>query len=172
MIKKKGKFLTFVFSLLPGAGHMYMGFMKMGISLMGLFFLTIFLSSWLNIGPLIYVLPVLWFYAFFDALNKSSLSDEEFYALEDRFLFSNVWGEDQSAFVKKNKLYIGIALVVFGAYMLLDMLWGMVGAALPNYLWHQINNGVRSIPQLVVGGLILVIGIKLILGKKREGGDA
>ena len=58
------------------------------------------------------------------------------------------------------------------AYMLLDMLWGMVGAALPNYLWHQINNGVRSIPQLVVGGLILVIGIKLILGKKREGGDA
>ncbi len=30
MINKKSKFLTFVFSMLPGAGHMYMGFMNMG----------------------------------------------------------------------------------------------------------------------------------------------
>ena len=38
MTKKKSGFWTFVFSLLPGAAEMYMGFMKMGISLMGLFF--------------------------------------------------------------------------------------------------------------------------------------
>ena len=45
MKKEKSKFLTFCFSLLPGAGHMYMGFMKMGLSLMAAFFFLIFLSS-------------------------------------------------------------------------------------------------------------------------------
>ena len=34
MKKQKGKFLLFVFSLCPGAGHMYMGLMKMGVSVM------------------------------------------------------------------------------------------------------------------------------------------
>ncbi len=38
MINKKSKFLTFVFSMLPGAGHMYMGFMNMGVSFMSAFF--------------------------------------------------------------------------------------------------------------------------------------
>ena len=38
MTKKKSGFWTFIFSLLPGAAEMYMGFMKMGVSLMGLFF--------------------------------------------------------------------------------------------------------------------------------------
>ena len=39
--QKKGKFLTFMFSFIPGAAEMYMGFMKMGVSLMALFFLCV-----------------------------------------------------------------------------------------------------------------------------------
>ena len=45
MRRKKSKFLTFIFSLLPGAGEMYMGFMKMGVSLMAEFFGIIFLAT-------------------------------------------------------------------------------------------------------------------------------
>lgn len=37
MIKKKNAILTFIFSMLPGAGEMYMGFMKQGVSLMSMF---------------------------------------------------------------------------------------------------------------------------------------
>lgn len=59
MIKRKSRFLTFVFSMLPGAGHMYMGFMKIGVSFMSVFFFLIFLSSWLNIGPLLYIAPLI-----------------------------------------------------------------------------------------------------------------
>ena len=36
--KKKNKFFTFLCSFLPGAAEMYMGFMKMGISLLVVFF--------------------------------------------------------------------------------------------------------------------------------------
>ena len=35
MTRKKNGFWTFVCSLVPGAGEMYMGFFKQGLSLMG-----------------------------------------------------------------------------------------------------------------------------------------
>lgn len=66
MIRKKSKGWTFIFSLLPGAGEMYMGFMKQGVSIMGLFFATIAVAATLNIGPLTIVLPIIWCYSFFN----------------------------------------------------------------------------------------------------------
>ena len=66
---KKSSFWTFVFSLFPGAGHMYLGLMKKGASLMLLFCLTIALSGFLNLSFLLILLPVIWFYSFFDAMN-------------------------------------------------------------------------------------------------------
>ena len=61
---KKSSFWTFVFSLFPGAGHMYLGLMKKGASLMLLFCLTIALSGFLNLSFLLILLPVIWFYSF------------------------------------------------------------------------------------------------------------
>ena len=43
--KKKNRFLTFCFSCLPGAAEMYMGFMKMGLSLMLVFFAIIIIGK-------------------------------------------------------------------------------------------------------------------------------
>ena len=37
MARQKNKILMFLFSLIPGAGQMYMGFMKQGLSLMTIF---------------------------------------------------------------------------------------------------------------------------------------
>ena len=45
MKNKKSRFWVFVFSFLPGAGEMYMGFMKMGLSLMLGFMLTVAVVS-------------------------------------------------------------------------------------------------------------------------------
>ena len=47
---KRSKFWTVVFSFLPGAGHMFMGFMKQGTSIMVAFFGLYLVSSWLGIG--------------------------------------------------------------------------------------------------------------------------
>ena len=85
MIRKKSKGWTFICSLLPGAGEMYMGFMKQGVSIMGLFFATIAVAATLNIGPLTIVLPIIWCYSFFNVHNMYSLSDEEFYALAGKW---------------------------------------------------------------------------------------
>ena len=50
MPRKKSKFLTFCFSFVPGFGEMYLGFFKMGISLIGIFTFFLLVSSVLNLG--------------------------------------------------------------------------------------------------------------------------
>ena len=69
MTKKKSGFWTFLFSWIPGAGEMYMGFMRMGVSLMGLFWGIIALSIFTNTGFLMLVDVIVWFYSFFHVHN-------------------------------------------------------------------------------------------------------
>ena len=92
MTKKKGKLLTFCWSLIPGAGEMYLGFFKQGISLMAAFAVLLGISGFLQLSFLTFLSPIVWFYSFFHTNNLNSLSDEEFYSLEDDYLihFSDI----------------------------------------------------------------------------------
>lgn len=85
--RKKSGFLTFCFSLIPGAGEMYLGFMKMGVSLMGLFFAVIVVGGFLNVASVLLIDVIVWFYSFFHVHNLAGMPDEEFLAVEDEFLF-------------------------------------------------------------------------------------
>lgn len=169
MKKEKSKFLTFIFSLLPGAGHMYMGFMKMGLSLMAAFFFSIFLSSWLNIGPLLFVLPLLWFYSFFDCMNKRYSTDEEFLLLEDNYLFSfdELVKIDKSV-LKKHKLFTGILLLLLGGYLIWNNLIHVLSRYMSDEVFNAINDVTRVAPQILIGVAIIVVGANLIIGKKKE----
>ena len=66
MKKQKHGFWVFIFSLIPGAGEMYMGFKKQGLSIMLLFWGSIALASITGLGWLAMFLPVIWFYSFFN----------------------------------------------------------------------------------------------------------
>ena len=86
MTKKKNRFIRFILSFLPGAGEMYMGFMKMGLSLMSLFFCILATAIFLDLGPLLFIVAIVWFYGFFHVHNLASLSEEEFVAVEDEYI--------------------------------------------------------------------------------------
>ena len=118
MITKRSKFWTIVFAFLPGAGHMYNGFMKLGLSFMGLFFAVLSLASFINIGEIMYIAPIIWFYAFFDCLNRAFQADDEFYSQEDHYLFTREQLEDWNIHLKGRNLLVGIALVLVGIYIL------------------------------------------------------
>ena len=68
--QKKNSFFTLVFSFMPGAAEMYMGFMKNGLSLMGIFALGFIIPVVLRVND-VFILPVIvvWFYGFFHARN-------------------------------------------------------------------------------------------------------
>lgn len=108
MTKKKGKLLTFCWSLIPGAGEMYLGFFKQGISLMAAFAVLLGISGFLQLSFLTFLSPIVWFYSFFHTNNLNSLSDEEFYSLEDDYLihFSDI-SSNQDTVKKHYKLIAG-----------------------------------------------------------------
>ena len=61
MPTQKRGFWLFIFSLIPGAGEMYMGFFKQGISIMTLFWGIVAISGRMNLDFTVVFLPVLQF---------------------------------------------------------------------------------------------------------------
>lgn len=169
MRNKRNKFLTFMFSMLPGAGHMFMGFMKTGISFMAAFFFIIFLATFLSISQFIFILPLIWFYAFFHCLNIASLNDEDFLSIEDEYLFSidKIIKLDKNIFVKR-RLFVGILLLLFGVYLLWNTVIRNLSGIIPDNLYSTIYNMSNFVPKIIIGIAIIFVGVKLIAGKKRE----
>ncbi len=169
MIRKKDSFLTFLFSLVPGAGQMYMGFMKRGVSLMSVFFFLIFLSSWLSIGTIMFILPIVWFYSFFDVFNLRSIPDDEFYAQEDDFIILPEFSRSKLNLLhdKYNNI-IAVILIVIGFSILWNNLYGLFRRLLPYYIYEVIYTFGHYFPQLLVGIAIIYFGFYLIRGKKKE----
>ncbi|MGB8453304.1 MAG: hypothetical protein WCD89_13365 [Anaerocolumna sp.] len=173
MIRKKNSFLTFIFSTMFGAGHMYMGFMKQGISIMTAAATIIAVGSWTGIGTVYFVLPVLWFYSFFDGINKMSMPTEIFQTLEDHYMF--IPSEDNvqlKSLISKNEKAIAVILILIGSSVLggniLDFIAEQASIAdntgLADFISSLRWNGSKILFSIV----IIVIGVKMIIGKKRE----
>ncbi len=169
MTKKKNGFWTFCFSFIPGAGQMYMGFMKMGISLMVLCFLPFYCAIEFSMEGLLLIDVVIWFYSFFHVHNLRAMDDEEFYALEDTFLFHVSEVQDFPLDIaKKYQKIIGAGLIFWGASMLWKNIWDMAAYLLPELLRRLINNLTYRLPQMVLAAVIIWLGVVMIRGKKRE----
>lgn len=169
MVKRKGKFLTFIFSMLPGAGHMYMGFMKIGLSFMSMFFFLIFLSSWIGIGELLFILPLIWFYSVFDCANKASLNDNELLLVEDKYLFSiDKFVKLDKDILEKRRVFTGILLLFLGIYLVANNIMHVLERYIPYEIYGVIYYSIKQVPQVIIGVAIVALGVKLIMGKKRE----
>ena len=171
MTNKKSGFWTFIFSLIPGAGEMYMGFFKHGSSVMITFFAIICIAGSLNLPIILFLLPVLWFYSFFHVHNLKHLPDEEFYALEDELFFPFTAAEnnlDMKGLMDKYRKPTAIILILLGLSTLWKNFYGMLNDLLPVYLQDILWHLTYRLPQFAVGFLILAAGIYLITGKKKE----
>lgn len=166
MKKRKNGFLTFCFSCLPGAGQMFLGFAKEGISLMTAFFGVIALTSLFQIGVIIWLVPIIWFYSFFDAINKNALPEEELNQLEDQYLFFRGIEELQGFPFAKFRGAFAVVLILLGLNLLLRNMLSLLealGFQLSSTLYYVLFD---SIPQLAVALLIIAAGFYLITGKK------
>lgn len=169
--RKKSKFWTFCFSMLPGAAQMYMGFMKMGISLMLLFLLIIIVSMWLNQGAIAACCVIVWFYSFFQANHLAGFDDEDFDAVKDRFLFGMEGLPGIERFVKEHDKWIAFLLIFAGGCLLWESMANLMYHVLPDELsfisrtMHRIGD---YVPSLVIGCGIILLGVRMMEGKKQE----
>ncbi|MBS4198076.1 hypothetical protein KHA93_00180 [Bacillus sp. FJAT-49732] len=164
---RKSKAIATLLSIIPGAGHLYLGLQKRGIQLMAAFLFSIYILDVLRLGIFLFVVPIIWFFSFFDGLQKASRAESD--EVEDDVPIV-------SFFVNHQK-WVGIGLIALGVYYLgTNILMPIVAPYFQRLLDLDINywfyryfqTGVLCI--LLIGG-----GIKLMSGKKitqaKEEGD-
>lgn len=171
----KSKFWTFIFALIPGAGQMYQGLTKKGISVMTLFFGIIAVSLLLYIPVINLVLPIIWFYSFFDVFNRMSYSVDELKAVDDGYIF-NLNDNDLSLKLKKHflnkNLLIGWVIIIVGIYALLNAL--VFGNLITSdiffggYVYEIMYYILNITPKLIIPVVCILIGFKLIKGNNKN----
>ena len=173
MTNKKNAFFTFCFSLIPGAGEMYLGFYRMGGSIMFFTMVTLALSESL-FPPMGYLLPIFWFYSLFHTHNLNHLPDEEFYAVEDAYLFhlqpdALLRGD----WLQQYRRPTAALLVIFGAAIAWNAVWNVIRTflfqfAVSDAVIEMVYVIGRAVPQLAAAACIVWMGLLLIRRKKEE----
>lgn len=168
--KKKNRFLTFCFSLMPGAAEMYMGFMRTGTELMLFFLGMIVIPSFLGLEGLSILAFVIWAYGFFHANHLASLSDEEFVQVEDNDILGMELFQKGKKKLQGNSRGIAVLLIMLGIWLLwgtgVDMLWAY--RVLPEYIYELLFTISDYVPRLTASVLIIVLGVHMIRGRKKE----
>lgn len=167
MNNQKNRFWTFCFSLVPGAGEMYFGLYRMGISLMLCFLALLFVPIALNLSVFSVLAIVLWFYSFLHVHNLRNLPLEEFCQIEDKC----IW-EDLNLNFKWNSAYktvVALVLIVVGIFLLWDNFSDLLWMVLPGGIISDfIYSLTYRLPRIVIAAVIIFLGVKLIGGKKKE----
>ncbi|MEG1932742.1 MAG: hypothetical protein RR075_06495 [Pygmaiobacter sp.] len=177
MKKEKNLLLTFCFACCPGAGQMYMGYLKRGVSLMLLFFSIFGICGFFRIWIFAVVLPAIWFVAFFDTFTLRSLGAEERARRPDDFLFTlpdEMKRQSAGEWAKRYHLGIGILLIFIGSYAIYnDLIMPFIGRLLDSvsidlwWLW----NIMYQLPSFCVAVIVILIGIRLVRGEKKKPSD-
>ncbi len=143
------KLIALAFSVIPGAGHMFLGLLKPGVQLMAGFFLFLGLGSWLDLGLLGLLATLVWFYSLFDIYHL--LEEEEEYNLE---------GFDLSDWVSSHPHWIGWGLITLGLLVVLQRL-------LMPVLDQLLSQTVISFMQSGFVAFVMIAGgIKLLAGSR------
>lgn len=156
---KKSKSVATLFSIFPGAGHLYLGLQKRGIQLMAGFLFSIYILDLLRLGFFFFLIPIIWCYSFFDGLQKASKMEEG--PIEDTPIITGIVNQQK---------WLGYGLVTIGIYFLISNI--IVPTAAP-YLHQWLGDNLEYMfRDYVQKGLVCVLliggGIKLLSGSKKE----
>lgn len=164
---EKNKLLKFLFSLVPGAGYMYLNMMAKGVIFMTGFAALSLVSMGFWFNGLVVFLPVLWCYTFFDTFHVGILSYEERITLDKEYLEKvkrlNIQVLTDSI-QNKRRIVGGICLLV-AVYMLFNRV-------LYRFMWYFFDGHgffyeiFDLLPSIVVAILLLLLGIHLLKGEK------
>jgi len=149
---------------------MYMGFMKMGLSLMGLFAVTLAIAGTLDLGAVLLLSVVIWFYGFFHAHNLAGLEEDKFRAVEDDYLFHMSSFSRGKEFISFYRKAVAAVLIFLGAVMLWDVIcrFTLDYVQLPDELNSVISGMNDVLPRIIISVAIIILGVHMIKGKKKD----
>jgi TM2 domain-containing membrane protein YozV len=153
---RKSRIIAILLSVFPGAGHMYLGLQRRGLQLMAAFLFAIYIMDVLRLSIFLFLIPILWFYSLFDAMQLVSKQqkDEE---LKDIPLVNWLFNHQK---------WLGFGLLALGVYYLFDrMLLRLLEEALPDLrisYWLHNYLQIFIVSTLLIGG-----GFRLLWGGSR-----
>ena len=169
----KNGILTFIFAFCPGAGQMYQGYMKRGLSLITMFclFIVIGVSTLevLTIGSVI-----VWMYSFFDTFNLRAQIGAGT-APEDDYLVHINWKDQRmQEFMMDSHKLLGWGLIVLGALVAYQ---NILMNTLGDIVWRWGKNSpffralylmMDQLPEIVVCVALIICGAWLVRGPRSE----
>ena len=152
--------------------------MKRGLSLITMFCLFIILGSTTGLDALVVGCIVVYMYSFFDTLNlRAQLAAEK--APEDDYLVHFNWHDARmTQFMGESHKLVGWGLIALGAIVFYNnIIMRVLGDVM--WRWGQDNPVFRAIylmldalPQIVVCVALIVCGMWLVRGPKKQKGQA
>ena len=167
---KKNGILTFLFAFVPGAGQMYQGYMKRGLSLITLFFLCIMAGMLLE--PLVLTALIVWMYSFFDTFNLRAQFIAGTAPADDYLVHFNTKDARLTLFFRDSHKLVGWALIALGAMVAYqNIIMRVLGDVM--WRWGQNNPVFRAfylmldeLPQIVTCVALIICGVWLVRGPK------
>lgn len=156
--KQNKKIIAMLLSIIPGAGHMYLGMTKQGLQLMSLFFLSFYLTDWLRISLFMVFVPLIWFFSLFDVMHK--ISGTKPFVDEDLNVFS--WLNSNNSWIQNKSRFFGYALIILGFVIIFERI---IFPTISRYISFELSNNLQT---GIVAVLFIIGGIKLLSGKKIE----
>lgn len=169
---KRSGLLTFFFSFVPGAGQMYQGYMKRGLSIILLFILPIIVGT--AFMPVLNALAaVVYMYSFFDSWNLKSMILDGTNPEDDYLVHLNLAEEDFRKLLSTKNHLIGWGFIILGSCGMYKsfvepMLYGLIAMMGDSPLRNTLSRLIYSIPSLVVGVVFVMVGLWLIGGSKKN----
>ena len=167
---KKNGILTLLFAFIPGAGQMYQGYMKRGLSLM-LMAAAISMAAML-IPPIAFALLVVFMYSFFDTFNLRAQISMGTAPEDDYLVHFDPHDKRLAQLLADSHKLLGWALIAFGALVgyqnilmntLGDLLWRW-GKTSP--VFRALYLVMDQLPEVVVCVALIVCGIWLVKGPR------
>lgn len=168
---RKSGFFTLCWAFIPGAGQMYQGYMRRGLSIIGIFCFGVFLTA--CVGILAVVLPVVYMYSFFDTLNLHEQIRQGTNPPDDYLVHLGLQNGLGMLLQRRHNLF-GWLLVALGGMMLYEnflspWLWQL------SYAFPQLSfltDLLRSLPNLALALALIWLGLWLVRGGRKGGPDA
>ena len=169
---KKNGILTLLFALIPGAGEMYQGYMKRGLSLITMFCLSVALGAMTQIEVIYIAAPIIYMYSFFDTFNLRAQIGLDAAPADDYLVHFDMRDRRLEQLMAERHKLLGWLLIAFGgmvAYQ--NILMNTLGDLL--WRWGQTSPVFRALylvmdqlPEVVVCVALIVCGIWLVKGPR------
>lgn len=164
----KNGLLTLLFAFIPGAGQMYQGYMKRGLSLMLMCCAICVLA--VLFSPIAFFLMLVFMYSFFDTLNLRAQIALGNAPADDYLVHLDPKDKRLARLLLDSHKLVGWALIAFGALiayqsLIMNILGDLVyrwGHSSP--IFRALYLVMASLPDVVVCVVLIVCGIWLVKG--------